>query len=142
MVTNEARTKTHRILASVGVFHPAFQEIGRSLQIPSPTNFRIWKTLLIADRPVGHGRSVASKLRRSGWRQMTPELKRTTAYTQPSESSTRHFERSRVCPRYLVRHLFRSGRGSLITENFVIHTTAGFDSPQCGQIATLNESRS
>src|ERR1017187_729963 len=54
MATKDAGIKPNRILASVGFFHQTLQKIGRSLPIPSPTYFRIWKTPLIADRFVGH----------------------------------------------------------------------------------------
>src|ERR1039457_6361061 len=54
MATKDAGIKPNRILASVGFFHQTLQKIGRSLPIPSPTYFRIWKTPLIADCFVGH----------------------------------------------------------------------------------------
>src|ERR1017187_6722374 len=54
MATKDAGIKPNRMLASVGFFHQTLQKIGRSLQIPSPTYFRIWKTPLFADRFVGH----------------------------------------------------------------------------------------
>ena len=55
------------------------------------------------------GRPIFSKRRRSGWRQKTLRPKR-NAYSQPSGFSTRHSEKSRVCPRCLVRHCSGSVR--------------------------------
>ena len=49
-----------------------------------------------------------SKLRRSGCRQTTPNPKR-SAYLQSSGVFTRQSDKSRDCPRYLVRHLSGSG---------------------------------
>jgi hypothetical protein len=54
MVTIDAETKTYPILASVGVFHQAFREFEKLIHTRSPTYFRIRKTLLTADRGVGH----------------------------------------------------------------------------------------
>jgi hypothetical protein len=56
-----------------------------------PTFFRIRNSLSITDRVVDHGGSVFSNLRRSGWRQKTPEPNR-IAYSQLEGFSTRHFE--------------------------------------------------
>jgi hypothetical protein len=53
MAANDAATKTYRIHASFGVFRQAFREIESLPQIPRPTFFRIWKTLLIANVVVG-----------------------------------------------------------------------------------------
>ena len=49
-----------------------------------------------------------SKLRRSGCRQTTPNPKR-SAYLQSLGGFTRQSDKSRDCPRYLVRHLSGSG---------------------------------
>lgn len=54
MVTRDAGSKTHRIRATVGVFHQAFRETQGLPQIPGPTVFWTRKTPLIADRVVGH----------------------------------------------------------------------------------------
>ena len=54
MVTKDARTKTYRMPATVGVFHQALRDIERFPPIPSPTYFRIWKIPLIADCVVVH----------------------------------------------------------------------------------------
>lgn len=110
MLTIDAISRAFRILASVGVFHQAMREPESIYPIPRPTSFRIWKTPLIADCVVGHGRVVFSKLRRSGWWQRTPYPK-ITAYLQRLGFFTRHFVKPRDCPRYVVRHF--SGSGSL-----------------------------
>ncbi len=106
----DAKTKTCRKRATVGIFDQAIREIESLHQKSSPTYFRIWKTPLIPDRVVGHNGPVFSKLRRSGWRQKTLETTR-AAYLQASGFFTRHCEKSRVSPRNLVRHVFGSRRG-------------------------------
>jgi hypothetical protein len=54
MTAKDARAITHRIPASVGIFHQAFRKIESLPQIQSPTYFRVWKTPLIADCVVVH----------------------------------------------------------------------------------------
>ena len=54
MATKDARTKTYRMLATVGVFHQAIRVIEGVPQMPGQTSFRIWKTPLIADCVVSH----------------------------------------------------------------------------------------
>ena len=49
MTAKDARTETHRILATFRVFHQAIRDIERFPPIPSPTYFRIGKTPLLAD---------------------------------------------------------------------------------------------
>jgi hypothetical protein len=105
----ETRNRAYRILATTGVFHQAIRGTESLPLIPGSTYFRIWKTPLIAESFVGHGFPAFSKLRRSGWRQRMPEPKR-SAYSQASGFSTRQSEKSRVSPRYLVRHISGSGR--------------------------------
>src|ERR1017187_7024916 len=109
MVTMETRNRAYRILATFGVFHQAIRNIERLSSVPRPTSFPMWNRPLDTDRVVDHGFPAFSKLRRSGWRQRMPEPKR-SAYSQASGFSTRQSEESRDCPRYLVRHIFGSGR--------------------------------
>ena len=78
---------------------------------------RLFSICLLEPTPMGmtaeiglvNGRPVVSNLRRSGWRQMRPELTR-TAYLQASGFSTRHSKRSGDRSRYLVRQIFGFGR--------------------------------
>jgi len=109
MTTEVGGTKPHRKLATVRVFHQAFREVEGWPQTPGLTYFRVGKTPPIAGRFVGHGGPFFSNLRRSGWRQKTLPSQR-AANSQLSGFSTRHSERLRACPRYLVRHIAGSGR--------------------------------
>jgi len=109
MFTIDARSRTFRILASVGVFHEALRETESIYQIPRPANFRIGKTPLLANRVVGHGFPAVSKLRRSGWRQKKARLK-LIAYLQETGSFARHSEKVTALTTDLVRHFPGSGR--------------------------------
>src|ERR1017187_2700638 len=110
MDAKEVAAEPYRMLATGGVFYLAIGEGERASPKLSPTYFRIWKTPLITDRFNDHDFPAFSNLRRSGWRQMTPEPRR-VVYSQPSGFSIRQYEISRDCPRYLVRHRSRCGTG-------------------------------
>jgi hypothetical protein len=74
MVAKDARAKMYCKLATFGVFHQAFREIERLLQMTSPTFFRIRKMPLIADRVVGHAPGKSIQLAKSSFfrRQFCP----------------------------------------------------------------------
>ena len=61
MVTIDARTKTHRKLATIVVFHQAFREIERWPQIHCPTLFPIWDRPLIAGGVVDRCRRTIAR---------------------------------------------------------------------------------
>jgi hypothetical protein len=61
MVTIDARTITHRELATVMVFHQAFREIERWPQIHGPTLFPIWDRPSIAGGGVGRRRRIIAR---------------------------------------------------------------------------------
>jgi hypothetical protein len=108
MKTNNARAEICGVLATVWVFRQTIRDIESFTPISRPTFCRIWNTLLIINRAVGHGRPVFSKLRRPGWMQSRQLVSR-NAYWQVCGPSTWHSEKGKPSPRLTARHFSGSG---------------------------------